>query len=57
MHRAAKFVQRPTSDPAEGDGFQPIPNRRRRYKVPPWRVGSISQHTKTTQAIRDAKNK
>ena len=44
-------------EPKEGDGFQPLPSRRRRYVVPPWRIGSISQHTKTRQAIRDARNK
>ena len=55
MHRAAKFVHHPTSKPVEGDDFQPIPSRRRRYKVPPWRIGSISQHTKTSQAIKDAR--
>ena len=57
MHRAAQFKHHPTDEPKEGDGFQPLPSRRRRYVVPPWRIGSISQHTKTSQAIRDARNK
>ena len=55
MHRAAKFRHHPGAEQTEGDDFRALPSRRRRYVVPPSRVGSISQHTKTRQAARDAR--
>jgi len=55
LHRAAKFVHHPASDDTPRDGMQPRPNTRRRTKVPPSTIGSISQATKVTQAIRDSR--
>ncbi len=54
-HRAAKFRHHPAAESEGGDDFRALPSRRRRFVVPPWRVGSISQHTKTRQAARDAR--
>ncbi len=54
-HRAAKFRHHPASEQAEGDEFRVLPSRRRRTVVPPRRIGIISQHTKTRQAVSDAR--
>ena len=54
--RAQKFVHHPTADDTSREGFAPLPNRRRQWKVPPAKIGSISQATKVAQATRDSKN-
>ena len=53
--RASKFVHHPASDDTPRDGMQPLPRARRRTKVPPSMIGSISQATKVAQAIRDSR--
>jgi hypothetical protein len=35
--------------------MRPLPSQRRRTKVPPKQIGSISQATKVAQARRDAR--
>jgi hypothetical protein len=57
MRRAASFPPRPPSDDTAGEGMRPLPNRQRRARVPPARVGRVSQATKNAQAARDARNK
>ncbi len=56
LRRAENFVHHPTADDTSRDGMQPLPSRRRRSKVPPAKIGSISQATKVAQAVRDSKN-
>jgi hypothetical protein len=56
MRRAAQFPPRPATGDAAGQGMRPSPNERRRTKVPPARIGRVSQATKTAQAARDARN-
>ena len=56
MRRAAQFPARPSGDTA-GEGMRALPNRRRLTRVPPAKIGSVSQATKTAQAARDARNK
>jgi hypothetical protein len=57
MRRAAQFPPRlPTGD-TPNEGMRALPNRRRRRRVPPARIGSVSQATKNAQAVRDARNR
>ena len=56
LHRAKKFVHRPATGDAAHHGMQPQESARRRTKVPPSKIGSISQATKVAQAIRDLKS-
>jgi len=55
LRRAENFVHHPAAGDTSKGGLQPLPNRRRRWKVPPQKIGSISQATKATQAARDSK--
>ena len=55
QHRAAKFVHHPPAGATPHEGMQPRTIPRRRRRVPPNRIGSISQATKVAQAIRDAR--
>ena len=55
LRRAEKFVHHPVAGDTSRDGLQPLPNRRQRWKVPPAKIGSISQATKVSQAVRDSK--
>jgi len=54
--RAATFEHRPPPDATAHAGMRPgaAPSRRR-TRLPPSRIGSISQATKVAQAIRDAR--
>lgn len=52
--RAAKFIHHPATGDTAREGMQPLPSRRRRTKLPPAKIGSISQATKNAQARRDA---
>ena len=54
-HRAAKFVHHPSADATSREGLRPRVSVRRRSRVPPSKIGSISQATKVAQAIRDAR--
>jgi hypothetical protein len=56
MRRAAQFPPRPATADTPGGGMSALPSRRRRTRVPPARIGSVSQATKKAQAIRDARN-
>jgi hypothetical protein len=56
LRRAENFVHHPAADDTSRGGMQPLPSRRRRSKVPPAKIGSISQATKVVQAARDSKN-
>lgn len=55
LKRANKFVHHPSSDKTPDEGMNPINNPRRRTKVPPDQIGSVSQRTKNAQARRDAR--
>ncbi|HRN89313.1 hypothetical protein [Hyphomicrobium sp.] len=55
LKRANKFVHHPASDKTSDEGMNPINNPRRRTKVPPDQIGSVSQRTKAAQARRDAR--
>ena len=56
LRRAANFETYPTGETAK-DGMRPLPSQRRRTKVSPKQIGSISQRTKVAQARRDARRK
>jgi hypothetical protein len=56
MRRAAQFPTRPPTGDTPNEGMRALPNRRRRTRVPPARIGSVSQATKNAQAARDARN-
>jgi hypothetical protein len=55
MRRAAQFPARPPAGDTASEGMHPLPSRRRRTRVPPARIGSVSQATKTAQAVSDAR--
>ena len=54
--RAAKFIHHPATGDTAREGMQALPSRRRRTKMPPAKIGSISQATKNAQARRDARD-
>ena len=56
MRRAAQFPPRPPTGDTASEGMRALPNRRRRTRVPPAKIGSVSQATKNAQAARDARN-
>jgi hypothetical protein len=56
LHRASKFVHHPAPSPTAAPDVSSVPSRRRRHQVAPWHVGRVSQHTKSRQAARDARN-
>lgn len=56
MRRAAQFPPRPTAGYAAHQGMRSLPSQRRLFKVPPAKIGSISQATRNRQAARDARN-
>ena len=55
LRRAAKFVDHPATGDTARQGMQPLPSRRRRTKIHPAKIGSISQATKDAQARRDSR--
>jgi hypothetical protein len=57
MRRAAQFPPCPPAGDTRNEGMRPLPSQRRRTRVPPARIGSVSQATKSAQAARDARNK
>jgi len=57
MRRAAQFAAWPPAGDTPSEGMHPLPNRRRRTRVPPARIGSVSQATRNAQAARDARNR
>ena len=56
LRRAAQFPTRPPPGDTPSEGMRPLPSRRRRTRVPPAKIGSVSQATKNAQARRDARN-
>ena len=56
MRRAAQFPPRPSAGDTPSEGMRSLPSQRRRTRVPPARIGSVSQATKNAQAARDARN-
>jgi hypothetical protein len=57
MRRAAQFPPRPPTSDTPRERMRALPSQRRRTRVPPARIGSISQATKNAQAARDARNR
>src|SRR5262245_55309503 len=45
MLRAAQFPARPPSGDTASEGMRALPNRRRPTRVPPAKIGSVSQAT------------
>ena len=54
LRRAQQFY-RPQNDPSLHEGMRSIPNRRRNIKLPPSKVGRVSQANKRAQARRDVR--
>jgi hypothetical protein len=57
MRRAAQFPPRPATGDTPSEGMRPLPSRRRYTRVPPAKIGSVSQATKNVQAARDSRNR
>jgi hypothetical protein len=57
MRRSASFPPRPPSSDTVSEGMRPSPSTRRRTRVPPARIGRVSQATKNGQAARDVRNR
>jgi hypothetical protein len=55
LRRAAQFAPYPAAGDTANEGMRPLPSQRRRTKVPPAKVGSVSQATKVAQAARDSR--
>ena len=56
LRRAAQFPARPAAGYTAEEGMRSLPSQRRRTKVPPAKIGSVSQATRNAQARRDARN-
>jgi hypothetical protein len=56
LRRAAQFVPYPAAGDTAHEGMRPFPSKRRRAKVPPGKIGRVSQATKVAQAARDSRN-
>ena len=57
MRRAAQFPARPPTVDTASEGMRALPNQRCRTRVPPGRIGTVSQATKKAQAARDTRNR
>jgi hypothetical protein len=57
MRRTAQFAPRSQAEATPSEGMHPLPNRRRRTRASPARIGSVSQATRNAQAARDARNR
>src|SRR5262252_3973885 len=57
MHRAAQFPPHPQAGDTPRGGLHPLPSQRRRARVTPARIGSVSQATRNAQAARDARDR
>ena len=57
MRRAAQFPPRPQVADTPSEGMHPLPDRRRRTRISPATIGSVSQATRNAQAARDARNR
>jgi hypothetical protein len=56
MRRAAQFPPHPRAGDTPSEGMHPLPSQRRRARVAPARIGTVSQSTRNAQAARDARN-
>lgn len=56
LRRGAPAVDHPAAGDTAYGGMRPLPSRRRRFKVHPSRVGSVSKATKVAQAARDSRS-
>jgi hypothetical protein len=56
LRRERQFY-RPETAPVPHEGIRSIPSRRRRKKLPPAKIGSVSQANKRAQARRDSKSR
>jgi hypothetical protein len=56
MRRAAQFPARPAAGYTAHERMRSLPSQRRGTKVPPAKIGSVSQATRNAQARRDARN-
>ncbi|OPY96121.1 hypothetical protein A5906_02225 [Bradyrhizobium sacchari] len=54
LRRARQFA-RPANHPTPHDGMRALPSRRRAVKLPPSKVGRVSQANKRAQARRDSR--
>ncbi len=54
MRRSANFRHHPEAGKHWDEGMQSLPSRKRKWKVPPMKVGSVSQWNKRSQAKRDS---
>lgn len=54
LHRSSKFL-RPKNEPTANEGMRPEPSIRRRKIIPGSQIGSVSQATKVSQAVRDSR--
>ena len=57
MRRAVQFPMRPPTGDTANEGMRPLPSQRRRTRVSPAKIGSVSQATKNAQAAHDARNR
>jgi hypothetical protein len=57
MRRAAQFPPRPPVNDTPGEGMRPLLRQRQRTRLPPAKIGSVSQATKNAQATRDARDR
>jgi hypothetical protein len=57
MRRAAQFPPRPPAGDTPSEGMHPLRSQRRRTRVTPAKIGSVSQATRNVQAARDARNR
>jgi hypothetical protein len=54
-HRRTAITHHPAPSDTARTGMHPTPSTKRSTKVPPAKVGSVSQATRTAQAVRDQK--
>lgn len=55
LRRAGQVVHHPEGGDTMHEGMRSVPSRRRNVKLPRSKVGSVSQQTKTAQAVRDSR--
>ncbi len=56
LRRAGQAVHHPATGDTPHEGMRSAPSKRRRAKVHPSKVGSVSQTTKVAQATRDSRS-
>ncbi|WP_027556367.1 hypothetical protein [Bradyrhizobium sp. Cp5.3] len=53
--RRARQFSRPENQPTSGEGMRALPSHRRTVKLPPSKIGRVSQANKRAQARRDSR--